>query len=175
MRRDRQVAGAIHAGALAGALLTLTACDRPETPAHLRIAGGDAERGSRLIQRYRCGACHRIEGIRGGNGIVGPPLTDYAQRVLLAGVVPNAPRTLVPWLIDPPAMAPNTAMPNLGITEREARDIATYLYTLGAEKVRAWPPDALPVRAAGGREQPLHGPIPIEAAMERVIKQGESR
>jgi mono/diheme cytochrome c family protein len=163
------------AAAFVAALLTLTACDRPDPPAHLRIVGGDAERGRLLIQRYRCGSCHRIEGIRGGNGVVGPPLTDYAQRVLLAGMVPNAPRTLVPWLIDPPAMAPNTAMPNLGITEPEARDVATYLYTLGAEKVRVWRPDALPVRGAGGRGQPLHGTIPIEAAMELVVKQGEPR
>jgi hypothetical protein len=61
-------------------------------------------------------------------------------------------------------------MPNLGITEPEARDIATYLYTLGAEKVRVWRPEASPVRNAGDREQPLGGLIPIERAMELIVK-----
>jgi cytochrome c2 len=161
----------------------LAACGRPEPPAHLRIVGGDAERGRLLVQRYACGSCHTIEGIRGGNGVVGPPLTDYAQRVLLAGIVPNTPRTLVPWLMNPPAMAPNTAMPNLGITEPEARDIATYLYTLGAEKVRTWRPDTPSARdvnnplgrSQGAREQPLRGDISIERAMELMADQGARR
>jgi cytochrome c2 len=171
---NRRALRAVRDGTLAGALLALAACERPEPPAHLRIAGGDAERGRLLIQRYRCGACHKIEGIRGANGVVGPPLTDYAQRVLLAGILPNAPRTLVPWLIDPPGMAPNTAMPNLGVTEPEARDMAAYLYTLGAQKVRVWRPDASPVQAAGDRE-PLRVAIPIERAMELVVRPVERR
>jgi cytochrome c2 len=127
------------------ALIGLLGCDQPQPPVHLHIAGGDAERGRALIQRYECGSCHRIEGIRGAKGVVGPPLTDYAQRVLLAGIVPNAPRTLVPWLMNPPAFDPKTAMPNLGITESEARDIATYLYTLGAEGVLIWPRTDMPL------------------------------
>jgi cytochrome c2 len=126
-------------------LLLLSGCEQPEPPAHLRIAGGDAERGRTLIQRYKCGSCHNIEGIPGAKGVVGPPLTDYAQRVLLAGIIPNAPRTLVPWLMNPPAIDPDTAMPNLGVTEPEARDMATYLYTLGADGVLVWPRNELPL------------------------------
>jgi hypothetical protein len=34
------------------------------------------------------------------------------------------------WLRDPRAVSPHTAMPSLGIDEAEARDIASYLYTL---------------------------------------------
>jgi cytochrome c1 len=34
------------------------------------------------------------------------------------------------WLHDPPAVDPKTAMPNLHITDSDARDIAAYLYTL---------------------------------------------
>ena len=165
----------IYPAALVGALLALAGCERAEPPAHLRIVGGDAERGRLLIQRYGCGACHEIEGIRGASGVVGPPLTDYAQQVLLAGILPNAPRTLVPWLIDPPAMAPDTAMPNLGITMPEARDMASYLYTLGAGKVRTWHPDALPVRRFREIGEPSRGAIPIERAMELVVKQAERR
>jgi mono/diheme cytochrome c family protein len=128
---------------LFAACLAVIGCDSAEPPAHLRIAGGDAERGRQLIRYYGCGACHRIEGIQGARGVVGPPLLDYAQRTMLAGRMPNVPRNLVPWLIDPPALAPQTGMPNLGVSEAQARDIATYLYTLGADGARAYPPEAL--------------------------------
>jgi mono/diheme cytochrome c family protein len=168
---------AARLGAVLAAVL-IAGCDRPEPPAHLRIASGDAERGRLLIQRYECGVCHRIEGVRGAGGIVGPPLTDYAQRVVLAGIVPNAPRTLVPWLMNPPAMAPNTAMPDLGISEPEARDIASYLYTLGAGSVRVWPPAALPLRGPQGLagegapagDRPARDSAAIERAMERLLR-----
>jgi cytochrome c1 len=40
------------------------------------------------------------------------------------------PDRLVPWILDPRALDPDTAMPGLGLTEREARDAAAYLYTL---------------------------------------------
>jgi mono/diheme cytochrome c family protein len=128
------------------AILGTAACEQPQPPAHLRIVGGDADRGRALIARFECGACHRIEGVLGAVGTTGPPLTDYAQRVLLAGIVPNAPRTLVAWLMDPPAIEPRTGMPNLGLTEAEAKDIATYLYTLGADGVPVWPQADLPPR-----------------------------
>jgi cytochrome c1 len=37
---------------------------------------------------------------------------------------------MVRWLRFPQQVAPRTAMPNLGVTERDARDIAAYLATL---------------------------------------------
>lgn len=170
----RHLRSARHRGAvLTAALLALSGCERPEPPDHLKIVGGDAERGRRLIASYGCGACHTIEGVRGANGVVGPPLTNYAQRVLLAGIVPNAPRTLVPWLMDPSAIDPDTGMPTLGITAPEARDIATYLYTLGAENVRVWSPDVSSRQDAGERlreprsaGQRPDGSIPVQGAMQ---------
>jgi cytochrome c len=36
----------------------------------------------------------------------------------------------VAWLRNPKAIEQGTAMPNLGLTEQQARDIASYLYTL---------------------------------------------
>jgi cytochrome c1 len=138
--------GRIARSACAAAVLAaLAACSDARPPDHLRIAGGDAERGRSLIQRYECGACHRIEGVQGAYGMVGPPLTDYAQRALLAGITPNVPGTLVRWLMDAPSLDPRTGMPNLGVSEQEARDIATYLYTLGAERARIWPAGEFPL------------------------------
>jgi mono/diheme cytochrome c family protein len=142
-----------------GAGATAAGCSDPQPPAHLRIAGGDAERGRALIRAYGCGVCHRIDGVRGAHGLVGPPLQDFAQRKLLAGVLPNAPRFLVAWLIDPPALVPHTGMPAIGLTEAEARDIATYLYSLGAADAQVYP-DQLPLpldrRGDASRPEPTN-------------------
>jgi cytochrome c1 len=61
---------------------------------------------------------------------VGPPLKGIASRVMLGGVLPNSPANMVLWLRAPQQVAPLTAMPDLGVTERDARDIAAYLATL---------------------------------------------
>jgi cytochrome c len=37
---------------------------------------------------------------------------------------------MIRWLENPPAVDSKTAMPNMGVTGRDARDIAAYLYTL---------------------------------------------
>ncbi|GGG23948.1 hypothetical protein GCM10010964_10150 [Caldovatus sediminis] len=97
-----------------------------------------------------CGACHRIPGVRNARAMVGPPLDAFAQRGYVAGVLPNRPANLLAWLRNPPAINPMTAMPDLGLTEAEARDIAAYLYTLGARGAAVYPPGRQPVRAIAG-------------------------
>jgi cytochrome c2 len=109
--------------------LCVPACDDTAAPRHL-VVDGDPVRGQREITRLQCGACHTIPGIAAARGSVGPPLEGFASRVYLAGKWPNEPRYLLPWLRDPPAMAPLTAMPALVGDESAARDIAAYLYTL---------------------------------------------
>lgn len=94
------------------------------------VPGGDAETGRRLIARYGCGSCHVIPGVGGARGMVGPPLDHFAQRAFIAGEVANSAEFLVRWIEVPQAIEPGTAMPNLGITEGQARSIAAYLYTL---------------------------------------------
>lgn len=107
----------------------LAACE-PAIPPEHRIVGADPLRGRKVIVEHGCGACHNVPGVIGARGMVGPPLTDFGRRTLIAGLMPNRPDTLVRWLCDPPGMAPGTAMPSLGLTEAEARDVAAYLYTL---------------------------------------------
>jgi cytochrome c len=34
------------------------------------------------------------------------------------------------WIREPQSISPGTAMPSLGVTEQDGRDIAAYLYTL---------------------------------------------
>jgi len=92
--------------------------------------GGVADRGARLIGQYGCGACHTVPGIRRARGRVGPPLNFFAERSFIAGQLPNTPETLVRWIMDPPGLIPATGMPRLDVSERDARDITAYLYTL---------------------------------------------
>lgn len=92
------------------------------------IAGGDAARGRALIVEHGCRACHVVPGIPGPHGRVGPDLAGLRDRAYIAGQFPNRPGELVRWLVDPPLLAPETAMPALGLSQQEARDIATFLY-----------------------------------------------
>lgn len=94
------------------------------------MTGGDPARGKAAIGRYGCGSCHTIPGIRGANGLVGPPLAGIASRAYIAGVMQNTPDNLIQWVLDPPRVDQKTAMPKLGVADAEARDIASYLYTL---------------------------------------------
>jgi cytochrome c1 len=118
----------IRATALACiAAVAVAACARAERERPI-VAGGDVERGRAALLARECGACHRIPGIPGAQGTVGPPLRDFSERLYIAGRVPNRPDELVAWIRDAPAVDPGTAMPDLGVTEAEARDIAAYLY-----------------------------------------------
>jgi cytochrome c1 len=61
---------------------------------------------------------------------VGPPLAGIAGRTLIAGKLANTPDNMVRWLRHTKEVDPMTAMPELGVTEQDARDIAAYLATL---------------------------------------------
>lgn len=98
---------------------------------------GNAERGAMLLDAYGCGGCHVIPGIRLATGGAGPPLDRWAERHFIAGLLLNTPANLVRWTMDPQAIEPGTTMPNLGVTEAEARDMAAYLFRLGKAPV-AW-------------------------------------
>lgn len=99
--------------------------------AHAITQGGDARQGAVHIRRYGCGACHVIPGIPGARGTVGPSLASMRGRSFIAGVLPHTPENVVRWIVDPPAVDSMTAMPALGVTTTDARDIAAYLYAHG--------------------------------------------
>jgi cytochrome c2 len=93
-------------------------------------SASSAERGKITIETYGCGKCHTIPGIRGANGVVGPPLESVARRTYIGGNFPNTPDTLTHWILAPQMMKPKTAMPSLNLSEPQARDVAAYLETL---------------------------------------------
>ena len=120
-----------YALAIATAAAALSSCqDGRAMPGYLPRTGGDASAGAVLIAQKGCGACHTIPGIRGAKGMVGPPLLFFSRRTMIAGELPNTPANLVSWIRSPQAVEAGTAMPNLGLTDQEARNVAAYLYTL---------------------------------------------
>lgn len=90
---------------------------------------GDPGRGRTLVARYGCTSCHA--GVREEpQGAVGPPLTAVAQRAYIAGRFPNTQIRMIEWIRHPQEVKPGTAMPDLGVSERDARDLSAYLATL---------------------------------------------
>ncbi len=94
------------------------------------LTGGDPERGRKAIAARPCGSCHAIPGVAGAAGKVGPSLAGFSGRLYIGGRAANTPDNLVQWIEDPHRIDPQNAMPPMGVGEKEARDIAAYLYTL---------------------------------------------
>jgi cytochrome c2 len=116
------------------ACVGLAGCDAFESPPleSKVVQGGDAALGRAIVASgiHGCTACHAVPGIRDARGIVGPPLHGVARRGFIAGRLPNTPAVLVAFLENPPSLAPETGMPDVGLTAGEARHVAAYLYTL---------------------------------------------
>lgn len=94
------------------------------------LTGGDPDKGIAAIGRYGCGSCHDIPGIRAARGTVGPPLGRIAVRTYLAGRLSNTPANMMQWIEHPQHIERGTAMPEMGVTADDARDITAFLYTL---------------------------------------------
>jgi cytochrome c len=112
-------------------LLAIAACSSSkDTFSARQVPGGHASNGRNYMAAAGCGSCHIIPGVVNARGMVGPSLEHFAQRSFIAGEVPNTTDNLVKWIVNPPSIEPKTAMPVLGVTPTEARDIAAYLYQL---------------------------------------------
>jgi cytochrome c len=90
--------------------------------------GGNPAQGYHVILGAGCAGCHTIPGIPGARGKVGPDLTGFKDRAMIAGVLANSGDNLIHWIHDPRSIDSKTAMPDLGLTEQQARDAAAYLY-----------------------------------------------
>jgi cytochrome c len=115
--------------AIACAVVLLTGC----ADARSQSAGADsrpnAERGRILTAWYGCASCHQLGGIP-NSGRVGPPLIGVGRRSYLAGRLPNTPENLIQWIRFPQQIDPQTIMPGMGVTAGDARDIASFLYSM---------------------------------------------
>jgi cytochrome c1 len=110
---------------LLAALLLLAGCgDEHRAPGGVQ---GDPARGRIALAQYGCRACHMIPGVTGSKVYVGRPLDNMARRRIIAGTLPNDQANLVRWIRNPQAVDPRTAMPVLGVSERDALDMSAYL------------------------------------------------
>ncbi|EJL35080.1 cytochrome c family protein [Novosphingobium sp. AP12] len=108
------------------ATLLLAACEDIAVAPH-EANEASITRGKAATQRLGCGACHAIPDIW-PQGTTGPALTNFADRGLIAGKLPNRPGELAAYLLDPPATVPGTAMPKIPMTQQDAADIAAFLH-----------------------------------------------
>lgn len=92
---------------------------------------GNPENGRVIFIAKGCGGCHTLMAVPGAVGVAGPKLDNVTVRETIAGSqIPNTPANMVRWLMDPASLKPGTAMPNLGLTQSQAQDLAALLYAL---------------------------------------------
>jgi len=115
-------------------MLALSACgmrdDERAFADAAALTGGDPRAGRSKARKLGCGSCHTIPGVFGARSQVGPPLNGIRERMYIAGVLTNTPEHMVRWIQDPRSVDSTTAMPSVGASERDARDIAAYLYAI---------------------------------------------
>ena len=93
------------------------------------VAGNPA-RGKVALEQYACASCHVIPGVVAPPGRVGPTLAAMGNRSIVAGLLANTPEEMIAWIRHPQKVNPGTAMPDMGVSEQDARDMAAYLETL---------------------------------------------
>lgn len=121
----------MHGSVLLLAGLFLCGCLGGKTDRTYRVStGGSAKLGRQWIEKYQCGKCHSIPGVRHADGVFGPPLVAMGSRTMIAGNYPNTSENIVHWIQAPTSMKPKTDMPDLGLSEQQSRDIAEYLESL---------------------------------------------
>jgi cytochrome c len=117
------------------ALLVLGGCDwdadaHVAKAPHRALLGAHPKKAPAAMRRYGCISCHTIPGVKGARARVGPSLDKIRERHFIAGRFANEPDMLMRWIQDPRGLKPHTAMPNMGVTDEDARNIAAYLYGL---------------------------------------------
>jgi cytochrome c2 len=116
--------------AFVGGILVSVEKDATDLQGHAAATtGGDPKRGEAMFIQYGCGSCHELAHVRKATGMVGPPLDGIAVRAMIAGKLSNKPENMERWIADPQGVTPGTAMPDLHVGARDARDITAFLYT----------------------------------------------
>jgi cytochrome c len=109
--------------------LVLAGCeDKSDTT--LMNFSGDPRKGMALVKQYGCGGCHLVPNVADATGNVGPPLLHVGTRTYIAGFIGNSPENMALWIQDPQKVLPGNAMPRMGVTPQDSRDITAFLYTL---------------------------------------------
>ena len=134
MAKDEKTGVVVMAMASIGLALTClgsyTMLRTPDLRPYRDVPGGDVERGRKALEQYKSGSCHKIAGVEGANGTRGQSLAGLALRNDIVGALPNTPEDVVHWIRDPKSVYPETAMPNLNVSQREAHDMVSNLFAV---------------------------------------------
>src|SRR5436309_1219109 len=66
-----------------------------------------------------------------GGGQIGPNQQHFSERPTIAGgVLPNTPEAVQRWIKNPQGIKPGTLMPDLSVTDEQARHLTAFLYSL---------------------------------------------
>jgi cytochrome c oxidase subunit 2 len=108
----------------------------PDTPTPAGLSfpdniSGDVQRGAEQFGRSACIGCHTVRGTVAASPI-GPNLTHIGSRsTIAAGIYPNDARHLRLWIKNARMMKPGSAMPTLGLGQRDPITGATVSQSLG--------------------------------------------
>jgi cytochrome c oxidase subunit 2 len=90
--------------------------------------GAEYAAGEKLWTAKGCLACHALNAVDAPKGMVGPNLANVGARsYLAAGTLKNTDENMARWIRDPHAIKKGVLMPNLGVTEPEARALVAFL------------------------------------------------
>ncbi|HEY3494169.1 MAG TPA: cytochrome c [Polyangiaceae bacterium] len=142
----------------------------PQDAREAEKPAGDAARGRTLLEQKGCGTCHRMSGVPALRASALPVRLEgerLTRAIRLAPDLALARERLLPeylerWLAKPSALDPATAMPDIPLTPREARDIAAYVLT--APLTRANEPKPFQ------RLPPLARPVLFPEVKARVLR-----
>jgi cytochrome c1 len=85
---------------------------------------------AKMLIATHCGACHIVPGIPTATGRVGPSLAHIGSQQIIAGYFANSPGMLSQWIEHPQKLLPGNAMPEMGLSPKDAATIVDYLYTM---------------------------------------------
>jgi cytochrome c oxidase subunit 2 len=87
--------------------------------------------GQKLFMAKGCAGCHSLVAFNAPKGMLGPNLANIGARSwIAAGTLPNTDENLAHWIREPQTVKEGVLMPNLGLSEDEARSLASYLRSI---------------------------------------------
>jgi len=86
--------------------------------------------GQKLFLMKGCVGCHSLVAYNAPKGLLGPNLANVGARTYIAaGTLPNDDQNLAHWIRFPQDVKHGVLMPNLGVTEDEAKALVAFLRT----------------------------------------------
>jgi len=107
----------------------------PQAPDSAKAQTGPAQdplvaQGQKLFLMKGCVGCHSLVALNAPKGLLGPNLANVGARTYIAaGTLPNNDENLAHWIRFPQDVKHGVLMPNLGVSEDEAKALVAFLRT----------------------------------------------